>query len=113
MQLLAAKKAPLSSLLHDLPSKVSTPEIRIDCPDAEKFGIVEAAKQYFADEGYVMNTVDGMRLYHAGGWALLRASNTQPALVLRYEADDDASLQALRALLEGWLNQKGGNCGRA
>ncbi len=113
MQLLAAKKVPLSSLLHDLPSKVSTPEIRIDCPDAEKFGIVEAAKQYFADEGYVMNTVDGMRLYHAGGWALLRASNTQPALVLRYEADDDVSLQALRSLLEGWLKQKGGNCGRA
>ena len=113
MQLLAAKKAPLSSLLHDLPSKVSTPEIRIDCPDAEKFGIVEAAKQYFADEGYVLNTVDGMRLYHAGGWALLRASNTQPALVLRYEADDDASLQALRALLEGWLSQRGGVCGRA
>jgi phosphomannomutase/phosphoglucomutase len=113
MQLLAAKKARLSSLLHDLPSKVSTPEIRIDCPDAEKFGIVEAAKQYFADEGYVMNTIDGMRLDYAGGWALLRASNTQPALVLRYEADDNASLQALRALLEDWLSQRGGNCGRA
>jgi phosphomannomutase/phosphoglucomutase len=113
LQLLAAKKEPISSLLHDLPSKVSTPEIRIDCPDAEKFGIVEAAKQYFADEGYVMNTIDGLRLYHAGGWALLRASNTQPALVLRYEADDAVTLQALRALLEGWLKQSGGDCVRA
>jgi len=105
MQLLAAQKTPLSSLLNDLPSKVSTPEIRMDCPDAEKFGIVEAAKQYFANEGYVMNTIDGMRLHHAGGWALLRASNTQPALVFRYEADDIASLQELRVLLEDWLKQ--------
>ncbi|WP_051938285.1 phosphomannomutase/phosphoglucomutase [Ghiorsea bivora] len=113
MQLLAAQSLPLSFLLHDLPTKVSTPEIRVICSDAEKFAIVAAAIQYFSNAGYAMNTIDGMRLYHHGGWALLRASNTQPALVLRYEADDAASLQALRALLEDWLNQRRSNCGKA
>jgi len=103
MQLLAAQTLPISSLLNDLPVKVSTPEIRVACSDAEKFAIVAAATQYFSDAGYVMNTIDGMRLSHRDGWALLRASNTQPALVLRYEADDAESLQQLRFLLENWL----------
>ncbi len=103
MQILAAGHLPLSALLADLPRKISTPEIRMDCPDDKKFAIVEAAKQYFADAGYSMNTTDGIRLMNESGWALLRASNTQPALVLRYEADDEASLQQWREVLEGWL----------
>lgn len=103
LQLLAAANRPLSRCLADVPAAVATPEIRVDCPDTRKFDIVEEAKRHFAEQGYDIIDVDGMRLRFPDGWALLRASNTQPALVLRFEAPCEERLQSMRAMIEGWL----------
>ncbi len=108
MQMLAEHAAPLSTLLADLPTVVNTPEIRVDCPDDFKFELVEQAKTHFKAQGYAMITIDGMRLNFEHGWALLRASNTQPGLVLRFEATTMHELTAMRAVLEGWLSTKVG-----
>jgi phosphomannomutase/phosphoglucomutase len=105
MQLLAEQGKPLSCLLNDVPHRVSTPEIRIPCPDDKKFDVVEQAKTHFSAQDYQMIEIDGMRLVLDNGWALLRASNTQPALTLRYEAINEIVLATLREKLEGWVNQ--------
>jgi phosphomannomutase/phosphoglucomutase len=91
----------LRRLLSGLPEVCSTPEIRMDCDDALKFGITEKIKKAFP--GHEVNTTDGARITFDNGWALVRASNTQPALVLRFEAADAASLQSIRNLVEGKL----------
>jgi len=103
MQLLAAQARPLSSLLNDVPPSFSTTEIRIDCQEERKFALVEEAKTWFAAQGHTMIDVDGMRLEFDDAWGLLRASNTQPALVLRCEAETQVRLDEIRGLLEGWL----------
>jgi phosphomannomutase/phosphoglucomutase len=103
MQLLAEQDKPLSCLLDDVPTVVSTSEIRVACPDDVKFALVEKAKAYFAAEDCVMIDIDGMRLTFEDGWALLRASNTQPALVMRFEARHQQSLTNIRKKVEGWL----------
>jgi phosphomannomutase / phosphoglucomutase len=98
----AREGGPLSRLLADLPKTVSTPELRVDCPDDVKFAIVEKAAAYFSAK-YPVSTLDGVRITFADGWGLLRASNTQPALVLRFEASTPEALAAHRNEVEGWL----------
>jgi Phosphomannomutase len=104
MEVLSKQESPLSRLLDDVPPSVSTPEIRVECPDARKFKLVEEAKAHFSALGYDIIDVDGMRLKFDDGWALLRASNTQPALVLRFEAPNEKRLEEMRKLLEDWLS---------
>jgi phosphomannomutase / phosphoglucomutase len=98
----AEEGGPLSRLLADLPATVATPEMRVDCPDERKFEIVERAARHFAAR-YPVSTLDGVRITFAEGWGLLRASNTQPVLVLRFEAATPAALTAYRTEVEGWL----------
>jgi phosphomannomutase/phosphoglucomutase len=93
---------PLSRLLADLPRTVTTPEIRVDCPDDRKFAVVERASRHFAAQ-YPVATLDGVRISFPEGWGLVRASNTQPVLVLRFEASTPKALAAYRAEVEGWL----------
>jgi phosphomannomutase/phosphoglucomutase len=95
----------LSMLLADLPRTLNTPEIRFDCPDAIKFKVVEKAKDQFARGGLPLKpreviTVDGVRVVFDGGWGLVRASNTQPVLVMRFEADSEAMLATIRDFME-------------
>jgi phosphomannomutase / phosphoglucomutase len=104
LEILANSERPLSALLSDLPQTVSTPEIRLDCPDDEKFGIAEKAKEYFRQH-YQIIDVDGVRIQFPGGWGLIRASNTQPALVLRFEAQSPAQLKEYRAIVETKLKE--------
>jgi phosphomannomutase/phosphoglucomutase len=104
VEIVAQSAGPMSSLLADLPKSVSTPEIRIDCPDDRKFMIAEKAKAYFR-ERYEVIDVDGVRVRFEHGWGLIRASNTQPALVLRFEAQSVEQLNAYRALIEGKLTE--------
>jgi phosphomannomutase / phosphoglucomutase len=92
----------LSSLLSDLPPSVSTPEIRVDCPDDKKFIIAAKATEYFRRH-YDVVDVDGVRVKFPEGWGLIRASNTQPALVLRFEAQSESKLAEYRALIENKL----------
>ncbi len=89
------KKA--SELLSDLPKTVSTPEIRVDCPEEIKFKIAEQAKEAFPE--YTVNTIDGVRIEFPHGWGLVRASNTQPVLVMRFEATSAELLKEYQTLV--------------
>jgi len=104
LEILANSDRPLSALLSDLPKSVSTPEIRVDCPDDKKFVIVEKATKYFRQH-YDIIDVDGVRVRFPEGWGLIRASNTQPALVLRVEAQSPQRLSEYRAIIEGKLRE--------
>jgi phosphomannomutase/phosphoglucomutase len=104
LEILANSGQPLSQLLADLPKSVSTPEIRVDCPDDKKFVIAEKAAAFFRQH-YDVIEVDGARVQFPDGWGLIRASNTQPALVLRFEAQSDAKLKEYRALIETKLRE--------
>jgi phosphomannomutase/phosphoglucomutase len=106
IQYLAAHPGPLSSLLADVPRTYTTPEIRVDCPDERKFRVVEEAARHFGQR-YPVVTIDGVRMQFDQGWGLLRASNTQPVLVLRFEAATEAALAAYRAEVETWLRAQG------
>jgi phosphomannomutase/phosphoglucomutase len=86
--------------LSDLPPSFSTPELRFDCPDALKLAVVERVRSKLSDRGE-MNTLDGVRVrYSDGAWSLVRASNTGPILVLRFEAPSAARLAAIQADVE-------------
>jgi len=84
-QILSNSEKRLSEIISEIPSYESTPEIRIPCPDDEKFKIVEQITQKFKED-YSVITVDGARIHFDNGWGLVRASNTEPALILRFEA---------------------------
>jgi phosphomannomutase/phosphoglucomutase len=89
----------IPDLLSDVPKTYNTPEIRVDCPDDKKFSIAEKVKESFRKE-YPVVDVDGVRVLFADGWGLVRASNTQPILVLRFEARTPERLQEIRSLVE-------------
>jgi phosphomannomutase/phosphoglucomutase len=104
MEIIKKTGEPYSTraLLKDVPAVVATPEIRFDCPDAIKFKIVEQAQKAF-DE-YESITIDGIRVKFDDGWALIRASNTQPVLVLRFEAPTEERLKEIHTLVESRLS---------
>ena len=102
----AREGGPLSRLLADIPRTFATPELRVDCADERKFDVVQRAAEHFAAR-YPVATLDGVRITFPEGWGLLRASNTQPVLVLRFEAATEAALGAYRAEVEGWLSRSG------
>jgi phosphomannomutase / phosphoglucomutase len=95
----------LATLLADLPRTFATPELRVECAEEEKFDLVERAAVHFAGL-YPVNTIDGVRISFPKGWGLLRASNTQPVLVMRFEATDPEARDAYRAEVEGWLESQ-------
>ena len=102
----AREGGPLSRRLADLPKTYATPELRVDCPDEQKFDVVQQAASDFKQK-YPVATLDGVRITFPEGWGLLRASNTQPVLVMRFEATSPKALAAYRAEVEGWLSAHG------
>lgn len=108
VELLSHTDQPLSALLADVPKTAATPEIRLDCPDDQKFHVVSAAVEHYRAHPGVRSLVDidGARVDFGDGWGLIRASNTQPVLVLRAEARDEARLAAIRAELEGFVARR-------
>ena len=86
LEIVAEAKVPLHELLADVPQTFATPELRVDCPDDVKFGLVERVLDHYRATHDVID-VDGARIQFDGGWGLVRASNTQPVLVLRFEAE--------------------------
>jgi len=92
----------LSAQLAGLPKLVSTPEIRFDCPDETKFQVVERVTEQFKKTHQVID-VDGVRVLFQDGWGLLRASNTQPVLVMRFEATTKKLLESYRSEVESAL----------
>ena len=85
LEILSATGKTVSELLADIPETFSTPEIRVECPDHIKFEVVKQVTDYFSERHDVID-IDGVRVLFPDGWGLVRASNTQPALVLRFEA---------------------------
>lgn len=95
LKILSEAGRPLSELVAEIPYYYSTPEIRVDCPDESKFKIVEAIKRNFKNK-YEIIDIDGVRVVFVDGWGLVRASNTQPILVLRFEAKTQARLTEIQ-----------------
>jgi phosphomannomutase / phosphoglucomutase len=100
LEIVAASDRPLHELVADLPTTHATPELRVDCPDAIKFQLVERVLEHYRATHEVVD-VDGVRIRFEDGWGLVRASNTQPALVLRFEAHSPERLEAIRSEVEG------------
>jgi phosphomannomutase/phosphoglucomutase len=99
LEILAESDRPLHALLADVPHTYATPELRVDCPDEVKFGLVERVLAHYRRTHQVID-VDGARIQFEGGWGLVRASNTQPVLVLRFEADSQGRLETIRRDVE-------------
>ncbi len=99
MEIVAKSGKPLSAQLADLPKAVATPEIRVDCPDETKFQVVRRVAAQFKKTRPVID-VDGVRVLFEHGCGLLRASNTQPVLVMRFEAENDGFLEDYRREME-------------
>jgi phosphomannomutase/phosphoglucomutase len=95
---------PVSTLIADLPKMIATPEIRVDCEEEKKFKLVEETKKRLAP-GRKINDIDGVRVDFGDSWGLVRASNTQPVLVLRFEAPTQARLKEIREIVEGALSE--------
>ncbi len=100
LELIAGSGTTLTGLLADIPETFTTPEIRVDCPDDEKFALVDRVTEYFKSHRYDVVDIDGVRVLFDDGWGLVRASNTQPALVLRFEAMTKKRLEEIRTLVE-------------
>jgi phosphomannomutase len=108
LELLSRGERTLAERAAELPEMVNTPELRIDCPDEHKFAVVARVTLAMRARGDVTGVVDvdGVRARFAlpggaSGWGLVRASNTQAALVVRCEASDPIALGAIRAIVEG------------
>jgi len=104
LELVARDGRPLSRMLDGIPRTYASPEIRFDFPEEKKFRAVELAKERLRKHGKTIE-VDGVRLVVDGGWGLVRASNTQPLLVLRWEATSEAKLREIQRLIEGTVQE--------
>ncbi|NNE43179.1 MAG: phosphomannomutase/phosphoglucomutase [Gemmatimonadetes bacterium] len=104
VEIVANEDAPLSEIMASVPSYPSTPELRVKIAEEHKFGVVKAVTEYFKQH-YPVVDVDGARIDFGDGWGLVRASNTTPLLVLRFEADTEERLQEIRKLTEEKLDE--------
>jgi len=104
LEIVARSGKPLSAQLEGIPKTVSTPELRVDCPDDKKFLVVEKVAELVRRRHQVVD-VDGVRVPFAEGWGLVRASNTQPVLVMRFEAASDKLLKEYQSEIEEIVEQ--------
>ncbi len=104
LEIISKTGEKVSQLLDGIPPAFATPEIRVECPDEIKFDLVEKVKEEFKKE-YKVIDIDGVRIEFPDGWGLIRPSNTQPALVLRFEARTKERLEEIRSLIEGTLER--------
>jgi phosphomannomutase/phosphoglucomutase len=104
LEILANTGKSIGQLLADVPKTYTTPEIRVDCPDHVKFNVVDQVTDYFRQREDVID-IDGVRVLFGDGWGLVRASNTQPALVLRFEALSKERLTEIKNTVESVLTQ--------
>ncbi len=104
LEILTHEKRKLSELLSDVPQTFSTPELRVETAEEKKFEIVARATEALRKQGYRIVDVDGVRVTFPDGWGLIRPSNTQPLLVLRFEAKTRERLEEIRKLIETTLD---------
>ncbi|WNG30448.1 phosphomannomutase/phosphoglucomutase [Cystobacter fuscus] len=105
LEILTHEKQTLSELLADVPRTYATPELRVDTREEQKFEIVRRATEWLRKAGHALVDVDGVRVTFSDGWGLIRASNTQPILVLRFEARTPERLEEIRQLIEGTVEK--------
>ena len=105
--ILARGERTLAGWRERMAPMVNTPELRFDCPDETKFGVIEQVKARLEAAGAEVNAIDGVRVMTADGWWLLRASNTQAVLVARAEAADEAALARLKRQIADHLRAVG------
>ncbi len=103
LEILSHDRGSLSDRISDIPTMVNTPEIRIECPEDKKFRVVEQLVDELKREYHVID-IDGARVLFPDGWGLVRASNTQAILVLRFEATSQESLKRIQDLIMAKLN---------
>ena len=104
LEIVSHSPIPLHEMLSDVPETFATPEIRVECDDAGKFDLVQRVVEHYRPTHSLVD-IDGARIQFEGGWALVRASNTQPVLVLRFEADSEARLASIRDEVESVLDR--------
>jgi phosphomannomutase/phosphoglucomutase len=104
IEIIASGRGGLSGLLADLPVLESTPELREDCPDAVKFSVVSEVLASLS-ASYPVSDLDGVRVDFPSGWGLLRASNTQPMLVMRFEAESTEALISYERLVRNEIEK--------
>lgn len=105
LEILDREGKKLSDLLADVPFTFATPEIRVPCADDKKFAVVKRAAEDFKKARYHVVDIDGARVEFPDGWGLVRASNTQPVLVTRFEAQSEARLKEIRTLVEDKIRE--------
>lgn len=105
LELLSAQNHTAEELLCALPQSIVTPELRIAVSDENKFQLMERIKQLASFPQGTVNIMDGIRVDFADGWGLIRASNTTPALLLRFEASNSRSLQHIQTMFQALLSQ--------
>jgi len=103
LEIISSSGRKISEMLSDVPRTFATPEIRVDCPDHIKFQVVDGVKSHFR-KNYKIIDIDGVRIPFGDGWGLVRASNTQPVVVLRFEALSEKRLQVIRETIENVLH---------
>ena len=103
LEILSTQNISTHEVFKKIPKMFSTPEIKISIIDAEKFRVVEELKNNFKPEGYNSILLDGLRLEEEDSWGLIRASNTTPALVLRFEANTEKKLMQIKELYQNAL----------
>ena len=111
LEILAKDPRPLAEMLADVPKTFSTPELRVDCPDAIKFHVVAAVTRRYKEKGNPVVDIDGARISFPGTssapkWGLVRASNTGPILVMRFEAGTEEELAQIRSEVEGVVTEE-------
>ena len=102
LRILSNSERSFSEMTADIPQYFSTPETRVDCPDRDKFAVVEQVRDHFRGR-YEVIDVDGARVLFPQGWGLVRASNTQPVLVVRCEARTPEALEEIKGAIAGKL----------
>ncbi len=108
---IVAKNGKLSELMSGLKPVVSTPEIRIDCEEDKKFALIEETAKLLQDASAKLTTIDGLRVDYEDRWGLIRASNTQPVIVMRFEAHTEALLNEIKSRFEAALETAGKKLG--
>lgn len=106
LEILAASGGKTSALLGNVPKTVNTPEIRVDCDDKEKWGIIDRIRDALKLK-YKTNEIDGVRVEFGDAWGLVRASNTQPVIVMRFEAQSAERLKEIREIIESEARRAG------
>jgi phosphomannomutase/phosphoglucomutase len=105
LEILSHEKKSLSELLADVPVTYSSPELRFETVEEKKFALVERCTQKLKAKGLELVTVDGVRATWPDGWGLIRASNTTPILVVRYEAKTKERLAEIQQLIDGTITE--------